>query len=718
MTVATTSTSVTYAGTGAATSFGFTYAVPAGTPAQVAENLVVTVIDAGGATSIVAYGSGPTEYQIVLNPLEGVNPTPTGGQVLYNPLGVPLPVGSTITIERVIPDVQPTSFVNQGTLWQPVVEQSFDYLTMMAQQFGDTVSRAVHGPASDPPGINYTLPPAGVRAGQTLFFDGSGNVTTGVPAPGFISAPMVPVVGAASLADARTAMGLGSIATQNTGNGLLHIVGPTVVVNFPLVADTGPLGVDPAYHMTQRVTQAQVDYFLPLTNNLWNGFGFRVFAQHLVVFHPQPGDSIAGAPVGQTVSIPQDSQIWITTDSVGAWYISLEQQVAIPGGYLTAATDGLIPLASVIDTPNIYYRAALNNYVPIFTGSLFIQQQFDDTLQLQLDPVNHPAGQIYDVFAFMTGVVSIATGPAWRQPGVAITGATNASPIAITTALPHNLLTGDLTVVSGVEGNNAANGRWIITVVDPTHFTLDGSTGDGVYIANTGLCASRGNGAGTSALSRIAGVYVNTVAIDGHTFGLTFPIPAGQATYLGSIYTDQNAAVTCRVAAGNNRIWGVWNAYNRQPIRLIETDQTATWNYAGAPFQVARADTNNKIVLVVGLAEEIIEFTYEAKSTFQTTLATPGTGGGGRAAVWITATGAVAIAPSGFVDDKAAWNITATAITAQLGGPQNFHARAVTRPLIGLVQASPIQSGNAAGTGTISWFGTENNMLFGARWNG
>lgn len=66
-----------------------------------------------------------------------------------------------------------------------------------------------------------------------------------------------------------------------------------------------------------------------------------------------------------------------------------------------------------------------------------------------------------------------------------IVGATNASPIVLTTAAPHLFSTGDRTHVASVVGNTAANSSpnapWVIQVVDATHFQLVGSTGNGVW---------------------------------------------------------------------------------------------------------------------------------------------------------------------------------------------------------------------------------------------
>lgn len=82
-----------------------------------------------------------------------------------------------------------------------------------------------------------------------------------------------------------------------------------------------------------------------------------------------------------------------------------------------------------------------------------------------------------------TGIVTLyvasANGTVSGVAGLAVTAATNASPIAITTASAHGLSTGAVVTVSGVLGNSAANGTWIVAVVDATHFTLNGSNGVG-----------------------------------------------------------------------------------------------------------------------------------------------------------------------------------------------------------------------------------------------
>jgi hypothetical protein len=93
---------------------------------------------------------------------------------------------------------------------------------------------------------------------------------------------------------------------------------------------------------------------------------------------------------------------------------------------------------------------------------------------------------------------------------MAITTASNASPIKITVA-NHGLNTGETVVIAGVGGNTAANGTWVITVVDANNFTLNSSTGSGAY-------TSGGTAAVAARLRR--GVFGSSVAT--HNAGSVF----------------------------------------------------------------------------------------------------------------------------------------------------------------------------------------------------
>ena len=55
------------------------------------------------------------------------------------------------------------------------------------------------------------------------------------------------------------------------------------------------------------------------------------------------------------------------------------------------------------------------------------------------------------------------------------------SPISVGTSAPHGFNSGEKAIVAAVLGATAANGTWPIVVVDPTHFTETGSSGNAAY---------------------------------------------------------------------------------------------------------------------------------------------------------------------------------------------------------------------------------------------
>lgn len=65
----------------------------------------------------------------------------------------------------------------------------------------------------------------------------------------------------------------------------------------------------------------------------------------------------------------------------------------------------------------------------------------------------------------------------------AITGATNASPIVVTTSGTHGISNGAVVFISGVVGNTAANGYQTVAGVTANTFQLSGTTGNGAYVS-------------------------------------------------------------------------------------------------------------------------------------------------------------------------------------------------------------------------------------------
>lgn len=74
--------------------------------------------------------------------------------------------------------------------------------------------------------------------------------------------------------------------------------------------------------------------------------------------------------------------------------------------------------------------------------------------------------------------------------GGGVSGATNATPIVITTASAHGLIDGAVVTVGSVGGNTAANGTWEINVLSSTTFELKGSVGNSAYTSGGTVTAT------------------------------------------------------------------------------------------------------------------------------------------------------------------------------------------------------------------------------------
>ncbi len=113
-----------------------------------------------------------------------------------------------------------------------------------------------------------------------------------------------------------------------------------------------------------------------------------------------------------------------------------------------------------------------------------------------------------------------------------ITGATNATPIVITTATPHNVPDVSYGTVTGVTGNAGANGSWVVETVTPTTLKLRGSVGNGTY-AGGGLFTRTANYATIAELTNVtdAGSRTDLIDVSSHDgFGYSSEIPTLKRT--------------------------------------------------------------------------------------------------------------------------------------------------------------------------------------------
>lgn len=149
MTLPTSLPVVVLQGDGNNTSFPFSF------PITDIAHVVVTITDTTQTPSVITSLNYGTEFSI-----SGM-PCPNGGTITYPyPSGTPLPVGSCLTIRRVVPYAQSTSIVNQSGFYPEILEGALDYLTMQTQQLAEQSSRSVQVPIGsgiDPTAYMTTL---------------------------------------------------------------------------------------------------------------------------------------------------------------------------------------------------------------------------------------------------------------------------------------------------------------------------------------------------------------------------------------------------------------------------------------------------------------------------------------------------------------------------------------------------------------------------------
>lgn len=117
-----------------------------------------------------------------------------------------------------------------------------------------------------------------------------------------------------------------------------------------------------------------------------------------------------------------------------------------------------------------------------FSGFVQLSDTFTDFLAVRdanRQPVSPDAAPTFRIYG-PSGRLASAGGtctPAHTGP---VTGATNLSPITVTSAA-HGLQTGQRVTLASVNGNTAANGTYVVTVMDDNTFALNGTTGNGAY---------------------------------------------------------------------------------------------------------------------------------------------------------------------------------------------------------------------------------------------
>lgn len=162
----------------------------------------------------------------------------------------------------------------------------------------------------------------------------------------------------------------------------------------------------------------------------------------------------------------------------------------------------------------------------------------------------------------------------------------------------------------GLVSSHTASGIYDVFSFDDSG-TLRIGTGP-VWGTVTAGSGDRGTGSGTTELDLLKGILVNKVAATMRNGSSTYSVAAKAGTYLGTILIDGSAGqVSCHVAYGQSRKWGVWNAYNKRLI-LPKAGNASGYGVAGGTtIRPAANNSANSITMVVGLPETIIKASYK-----------------------------------------------------------------------------------------------------------
>lgn len=244
------------------------------------------------------------------------------------------------------------------------------------------------------------------------------------------------------------------------------------------------------------------------------------------LFQPAPSGVTPGNPgatpasgswLSQVLSIGQTLQLQTTSWQAGGAVRTIlaivsqlmsQEDVVVSvmamGGFLDYAATGTVTYTALNGTvvtqqvtpdpsiPSQNPTGALG-WLDVLANSVYNVQRIQAQQATGLLAIANTTGSTYGPFAAGTyHVANPVSGAGYTNQasltiaaqnlvGGGVTGATNTAPITITTSSAHGLTSSNVVQLAGVGGNTAANGVFAITVVDSTHFVLNGSTGNGAY---------------------------------------------------------------------------------------------------------------------------------------------------------------------------------------------------------------------------------------------
>lgn len=364
----------------------------------------------------------------------------------------------------------------------------------------------------------------------------------------------MPVIGggSASIASASTT-DLGSISEN-----YLTITGTTTIINFGNSIPSGQMKVLRFASSGLNITYNATSLILPSNQSLVTVAGDTAVAISLgsgnwLLIYNTPGATLSGNNPFTGVN----THAGLETFNGGALLNGVTNKITIaggpmvpPGGRLTLTSLAPLMTTDVAGATTVYYTPSASNFIELYNGTNWDWWNFSEVSQTLSDTTKSPAA------AAASNAYDVF---AWNDAGTF----------------------------------RATRG--------PSWATGGGS--------NT----ARGTGAGSTALTRQNGIFVNQVAI-------TNGPAAGKGLYVGSFITNASNAVDwvanpASAAGGGNARLGIWNMYNQINVTATSLD-SATWAAVSNAWTVCDvgatgAGLNNRITIFTGISNSRIVATSE-----------------------------------------------------------------------------------------------------------
>lgn len=251
-----------------------------------------------------------------------------------------------------------------------------------------------------------------------------------------------------------------------------------------------------------------------------------------------------------------------------------------------------IPTETAADVSTLYFSPYQGNRIALYDGSRWHMHTFSE-INIA---VPSTVWQLYDVFVYDNAGTLTLELNAWTQSSGAITAATNASPIVVTSA-GHGLSNNDIVGIANVGGNTAANTyAWMVANVTTDTFELRSSTGNGAYTSG-----------GT--WTKLSGLTAPTL---GSQNGIKTKNGDATKRYLGVFATQGVTGQTSMNASGSKQCkLLVSNEYNQVNYRMSST-RVNSHTYSTNTVRAWDNDGQNQLIVVVRATPIKLFFSVQA----------------------------------------------------------------------------------------------------------